>query len=39
MANWKCPNCSIVLDAEDEGQTEPCPLCGQDMETFTYEDT
>lgn len=40
MANWMCSECYIVLDAEDEGQEEPCPMCGTLMvEVFLAEET
>lgn len=32
MANWKCPECAVVLEAADEGGAEPCPFCGLDMD-------
>lgn len=32
MANWKCPECGVVLDAADEGRRESCPFCGLDMD-------
>ncbi|MDQ4148475.1 MAG: hypothetical protein M3164_00520 [Actinomycetota bacterium] len=32
MANWRCPECNIVMDAEDEGRLEACPFCGLDMD-------
>lgn len=31
MANYTCSDCGMMLDAVDEGQTEPCPKCGKDM--------
>lgn len=31
MANYKCDDCGIMLDAVDEGQTEECPRCGKEM--------
>lgn len=40
MANWMCFDCYLVLDAEDEGQEEPCPKCGNPMgEVFLEEET
>ncbi len=39
MADWQCRDCGLVLDAEDEGQSEPCPLCGRDMIAVTLEQT
>lgn len=32
MANWRCPECAVVLDATDEGRREACPFCGLDMD-------
>lgn len=32
MANWRCPDCGVVLDATEEGKTETCPFCGLDMD-------
>lgn len=32
MANWKCPECAVVLDATEEGRSEACPFCGLDMD-------
>lgn len=32
MANWKCPECAVVLDAAEEGRGETCPFCGLDMD-------
>ena len=38
--NYMCPDCFIVLEAADEGQTEECPKCGRVMEeAFVTEDT
>jgi DNA-directed RNA polymerase subunit RPC12/RpoP len=31
LANYKCDDCGIMLDAADEGQTEECPRCGKEM--------
>jgi DNA-directed RNA polymerase subunit RPC12/RpoP len=31
VANYKCDDCGIMLDAVDEGQTEECPRCGKEM--------
>jgi predicted RNA-binding Zn-ribbon protein involved in translation (DUF1610 family) len=40
LANWQCEECRIVLEAEDEGQNEPCPVCGEDMvEVFLNGET
>ncbi|MBW3590574.1 MAG: hypothetical protein KY393_01790 [Actinobacteria bacterium] len=35
MANWECKDCGMVLTAADEGEPEPCPKCGKDMEAVT----
>lgn len=32
LANWMCPDCYVVLEAFDEGQTEECPRCFKAME-------
>lgn len=38
--NWMCSECFIVLDADDEGQEEPCPKCGTLMDqVFLEEET
>jgi hypothetical protein len=36
MAAFRCldPMCGLVMEAEDEGQTELCPKCGKEMEEF-----
>lgn len=31
MANYTCEECGMMLDAVDQGQSEPCPKCGKDM--------
>lgn len=35
MAAYRCPDpmCGLVMEAE-EGETEPCPKCGKEMEEF-----
>lgn len=33
MANWKCPECAVVLDATaEDGERESCPFCGLEMD-------
>lgn len=39
VADWQCTECHLVLDAEDEGQTESCPLCGREMISVIVEET
>lgn len=40
MANWQCDVCRVFLEADDEGQEEPCPRCGVSMvEIFLQEET
>jgi len=41
MASYKCLDvmCGLEMVAEDEGQTEPCPKCGSNMEEFFPEIT
>lgn len=41
MASYRCPDgmCGVVMDAEDEGQTELCPRCDLEMEEFFPEIT
>ena len=40
MANWQCEECRVVLEADDEGQDEPCPRCGKNMiAVFLNEET
>jgi hypothetical protein len=34
MANWSCDDCGMMMDADDDGQAEPCPRCGKNMVTF-----
>ncbi len=35
MANYTCKDCGMMLDADDEGQTELCPICDKPMEINT----
>jgi hypothetical protein len=35
MANWSCDDCGVMMDADDEGEPEPCPRCGKEMVTFS----
>lgn len=35
MANWSCDDCGVMMDADDEGEPEPCPRCGKDMIAFS----
>jgi uncharacterized protein (UPF0212 family) len=38
--HYMCPDCFVVMEAADEGQTEYCPRCGKAMEeAFVTEDT
>lgn len=40
FTNWLCPDCYVVLEAYNEGQTEECPKCGGPMEeAFVQEET
>lgn len=38
IGNWMCMDCRIVLEAVDEGQDEPCPRCGRDMDAVFLEE-
>ncbi|MGQ0680436.1 MAG: hypothetical protein ACT4OM_12415 [Actinomycetota bacterium] len=35
MANYKCDDCGIMLDAVDDGQVEQCPVCDRPMNINT----
>lgn len=38
MENWyRCPGCAVLLQREDRGEIEECPLCGASVSKDNIE--